>query len=95
MKRAPKGSVASLKNRSMQPVSTLSIMQEQGWPAWRKVTGYCRHSRAETAVGWCKSLIGARKRARSLVNQQGEAALTIEVLNQMIQTRKPVPVRVA
>jgi hypothetical protein len=34
-------------------------------------------------------------RARSLVNQQGEVAFGVEVLNRMIRVAKPISVRIA
>ena len=73
----------------------IRFIQEQGWFAWRKATAYGRRGLAETAIGRYKSLIGPRLRARSLGNQQGEAALAVEVLNRMIPVGKPVSVRVA
>ncbi len=73
----------------------IRLIQEQGRSAWRKVTGHGRRSLVETAIGRYKALIGPRLRARSFVNQQGEAALGSEVLNRMIRVAKPVSVRIA
>lgn len=70
------------------------LIQEQGRAAWRKATEYGRRSLAETAIGRYKALIGPSLRARSLLNQQGEVGLGIEVLNRMIQIGKPISVRV-
>ncbi len=42
-----------------------------------------------------KHLIGPKLRARSLPAQQGEVAIAVAVLNQMIPTAKPASVRVA
>ena len=63
--------------------------------AWQKATGYGRRSLVETAIGRYKALIGPKLRARTLRNQQGEAAIAVEVLNRMIRTAKPISVRVA
>ena len=63
--------------------------------AWQKVTGYGRRSLAETEIGRYKAAIGPRLRARTLLGQQGEVALAVEVLNRMIRTAKPVSVRSA
>jgi hypothetical protein len=49
----------------------------------------------ETAIGRYKALIGPRLRAGAFLNQQGEVALAVEVLNRMIRTGKPVSVRVS
>jgi hypothetical protein len=49
----------------------------------------------ETTISRYKALIGPRLRARGLVNQQGEGALGVEVLNRMIRVAKPVSVRIA
>ena len=45
-------------------------------------------------MGRYKGLIGSRLRARALANQQGEAALGVEVLNRMIRIAKPASVRI-
>ncbi len=52
--------------------------------------GHC-----QTATARYKHLIGPKLRARSLPAQQGEAAIAVAVLNQMIPAAKPVSVRVA
>ena len=70
-------------------------IRDQGRMAWQKVTGYGRRSLAETGIGRYKAAIGPRLRARTLLGQQGEVALAVEVLNRMIRTAKPVSVRSA
>jgi hypothetical protein len=70
-------------------------IREEGRMAWQKATGYGRRSLAETGIGHYKAAIGPQLRARTLPSQQGEAALAIEVQGRMIQTAKPVSVRVA
>jgi hypothetical protein len=50
---------------------------------------------AKTVIGRYKALIGPRLRTRTLLNQQGEIARGVEVLNRMIQVAKPVSVRIA
>jgi hypothetical protein len=49
----------------------------------------------ETAAGRSKAIIGQRLRARSLLAQQGEAAIAIDVLNRMLQVAKLVSVSAA
>ena len=63
--------------------------------AWQQVTGYGRRSLAATGIRRYKAAIGLRLRARTLPDQQGEAAIAVEVLNRMIRTAKPVSVRAA
>ena len=72
----------------------IRLIQEQGRSAWRKSTGHGRRSLVETAIGRYKALIGPRLRSRGVVNQQGEVALGVEVLNRMIRVAKPVSVRI-
>jgi hypothetical protein len=59
----------------------ITLIQEQGRSAWRKPTGYRKRSLVETTIGRYKALIGPRLRARAFLNQQGEVALAVEVLN--------------
>ena len=73
----------------------IRLIREQGRSAWREATEYGRRSLVETAIGRYKALIGPRLRARSVVNQQGEVAFGVEVLNRMIRVAKPVSVRIA
>jgi hypothetical protein len=73
----------------------IRLIREQGRSAWRKATGHGRRSLVETAIGRYKALLGPRMRARGLVNQQGEVALGVGVLNRMIRVAKPVSVRIA
>ena len=71
------------------------LIREQGRSTWRKATGYGRRSLAETAVGRYKALIEPQLRARSMLNQQAEVGLGVEVLNRMIRVAKPASVRIA
>ncbi len=57
---------------------------------WQKATGYGRRNLVETGIGRYKGLIGTKLRARTPVNQQSEAAIAVEFLNQMIETAKPI-----
>lgn len=73
----------------------LQLMAERGRMGRQRATGYGRRNHAETAVFRYKHLSGPKLRARSVPAQQGEAAIAVAVLNTMIQTAKPVSVRVA
>ena len=55
---------------------------------WRWTTGWGRCNRTDSTVGCYKHLIGPKLRARTLIAQQGEAALAVAVLNRMIRTAK-------
>ena len=70
-------------------------MAPRGRMGWQKATGYGRRSQAETAMARYKRLIGPKLHALSLPAQRGEVAIAVAVLNTMIQTAKPVSVRVA
>jgi hypothetical protein len=48
---------------------------------------------AAVLLGRYKHLIGPKLRARTLSDQQGEAALALAVLNRIIRTNKPAFVR--
>ena len=67
-------------------------MAERGRVGWHKATGYGRRNQAETAMARYKHLIGLKLRARSLLDQQGEAAIAVAVLNTVIRTAKPISI---
>ncbi|MGI4796077.1 MAG: IS5 family transposase [Janthinobacterium lividum] len=75
------------RDRHIQPVAEKSRM------AWQRITGYGRRNLVETAIGRYQHLIGPKLRARTLIAQQGEAALAVAVLNRMNRVAKPVSVR--
>jgi hypothetical protein len=50
---------------------------------------------AETTVGRYKAIIGPKLRARSMLAQQGEIAIAVEVLNHIIRVVKPISIRAA
>lgn len=73
----------------------IQFIAEYGRMAWQKATNYGRRSLGETALGRYKHLIGPKLRARTRPGQQGEVALSVQALNRMIRTAKPVSVRIA
>ena len=73
----------------------IRLIAERGRMAWQKATNYGRRSLGETAIGRYKHLIGPKLLARNLPGQQGEVALSVQVLNRMIRVAKPISVRVA
>ena len=73
----------------------IQLIAQKGRIAWQKAAGYGRRSLVEIVIGRHKALIGPRLRARTMLSQQGEAAIAVEILNRMIRTAKPVSARVA
>jgi hypothetical protein len=73
----------------------IQFIAEKGRMAWQKATDYGRRALAETTVGRYKAIIGPKLHARSLLAQQGEAAMAVKVLNRMIRIAKPTSVRIA
>jgi hypothetical protein len=71
----------------------VQFIAQKGRMAWQKTTGYGRRSLVETAIGRYKHIIGSTLRARSNDGQDGEAAITVQVLNRMIRIVKPISVR--
>ena len=71
----------------------IRFIAEKGRMAWQKATEYGRRALAETTLGRYKAIIGPKLRARSLPAQQGETAIAVEVLNQMIRVAKPISIR--
>ncbi len=59
----------------------IGLRAKQGRMGWQQVSGYGRRSLVETAINRYKHLIGPKVRARTLPDQQGEAALAVAVLN--------------
>lgn len=72
----------------------IQLICEKGRMAWQRETNYGRRNLVETSIGRYKSSIGAKLRARTPANQQGEATIAIAVLNRMVRTAKPVSIRV-
>jgi hypothetical protein len=56
---------------------------------WQRATGYGRRNLVETAISRYKHLIDPKLRARMLPTQQGEAAIAVAALNQMIRIAEP------
>ena len=93
----PRATAAPSKTASDSPTRRdrhIQLIREKGRMGWQKATGYGRRNLVETGIGRYKGLIGTKLRARTPVNQQGEAAIAVELLNRMIETAKPVSIRV-
>lgn len=93
----PRATAAPSKTASNGPTRRdrhIQLIREKGRMSWQKATGYGRRNLVETGIGRYKALIGTKLRARTPVNQQGEAAIAVELLNRMIETAKPISIRV-
>ena len=82
-------------NAQSQRDRHIQLMAERGRMGWQQAAGYGKRNQAETAMSRYEHLIGPKLRARSLPAREGEVAIAVAVLNQMIRTAKPVAVRVA
>ena len=71
----------------------ITSLAANGRLGWQKETGYGRRSLAETAMGRYKAIIGPRMRARCLDGQCTEAAISVVVLNRMLDAGRPKSVR--
>jgi transposase len=65
----------------------------RGRLGWQEETGYGQRALVETAMGRYKGLIGPRLLARSFSGQQAEAAVSVAVLNRMLDAGRPDSVR--
>ena len=72
----------------------IQLIRSKGRMAWQQTTGCGRCSWVDTVISRYKTAIGSKRRARTFYNQQGEAAIAAEILNRMIQTARPISVRV-
>ena len=61
---------------------------------WQRRSGYNRRSLVETAMYRYKTVVGRRLHARTLPNQQTEAKISCNVLNQITMLGMPATVRI-
>ncbi len=93
----PRATATPSKTASTDPTRRdhhIQLIRERGRMAWQKGTNYGRRNLVETGIGRYKSSVGVKLRARTMVNQRGEVAVGIEVLNRMIRTAKPISIRI-
>jgi hypothetical protein len=69
---------------------TVRRVGEIGRKAWKLESGYHRRSLAETAMFRLKTIFGPQLTARSLANQQTEAAIRCRALNRITRAGMPV-----
>jgi hypothetical protein len=79
-------------NPSQRDQHVLSIAAH-GRLGWQKETDYGQRALVETAMGRYKAVIGPRLRARSFSGQQAEAAVSVAILNRMLDAGRPDSVR--
>jgi hypothetical protein len=61
---------------------------------WQKASDYNVRSRVEAAIGRYKQVIGDGLRFRKDARRATEVAITVEVLNRMLELRHPISVRI-
>lgn len=66
-----------------------------GRKAWKVESGYHQRSKAETAMFRYKTIIGNSLSARKIENQLTEVRIGCKILNIMLQTNKPISIKVA
>ena len=72
----------------------IAVIEEHGRMGWQRRSGYNRRSLVETAMYRYKTGVGRRLHARTLPNQQTEAKIGCNVLNQKTTLGMPVTVRI-
>ena len=81
--------VSRRRPRSSGRDRTIRKVQQIGRRRWKKEVGYHRQARVENAFFRYKSIIGGSLRARSRGGRVTEAVIPCNVLNQMIEVRRP------
>ena len=71
----------------------IAVIEEHGRMGWQRRSGYNRRSLVETAMYRYKTVVGQRLHTRTLPNQQTEAKIGCNVLNQKSTLGMPVTVR--
>lgn len=73
----------------------IRIIDHAGRTAWKAKSGYHQRSKAETAMFRYKTIIGNNLSARKIENQITEIKIGCKILNIMLQTNKPISIKVA
>ena len=73
----------------------IRIIALAGRTAWKAKSGYHQRSKAETAMFRYKTVIGNNLSARKIENQLTEIRIGCKILNIMLQTNKPISIKVA
>jgi hypothetical protein len=72
----------------------LQCIAERGRMGRQKASGYNKRSRAETAIGRYKQVIGDRLRFRTDGRRATEVGVAVLVLNRMQEFGRPISVRI-
>jgi hypothetical protein len=72
----------------------LQLIAEHGRMGWQKASGYTRRALAESAISRFKRVIGDTLRSRTPRRQASEVAITVTVLNRMLDLGRPESVRI-
>ena len=74
-------------SRTQRDWRTLAV-DEYGWMNWRNASGYNKRSKVEAAIGRYKRVIGDTMKSRHDDRRATEAAIAVEVINQMNEFRR-------
>jgi len=89
----PRATAIANEAATSQRDGHIAMIAQHGRIGWQRRSGYDRRSLVETAVLRCKTIIGRRLCARSLLNQRNEAKIGCNVLNRMTSLGMSVSVR--
>ncbi|QRM35675.1 IS5 family transposase [Microvirga sp. VF16] len=73
----------------------LQSIAEHGRIGWQKRSGYTRRALVEAAISRLKRVIGNGLRSRTEQRRMTEVAITVHVLNRMLEFGRPKSVRIA
>ena len=91
---SPRATAVSNEITTPQRDRHIAEIEEHGRMGWQRRSGYNRRSVVETAMHRYKTVVGRRLHARTLPNQQTEAKIGCNVLNQMSMLGMPATVRI-
>ena len=87
----------AVPNASAQPIRNQHVdaINNHGRMAWQKQNNYGLRALVELAMLCYKTIIGPKLKARELLQQKTEAAVSVRVLNRMTGLGMPITVKVA
>jgi transposase len=91
----PRATAVSHESTATQRDRHIAEIEEHGRMSWQRRSGYNRLNLVETAMYRYKTVVGRRLRAPTLPNQQTEAKIGCNVLNQMTTLGMPATVRIS
>jgi hypothetical protein len=90
----PLATAVSNQSTTTQRDRHIAEIEEHGRVGWQRGSGYNRRSLVEIVMYRYKTVFGWRRHARTLPNQQTEAKIGCNVLNQMTMLGMPAAVRI-